>query len=178
MPLANVNSPRGFTLYQPGGKREVKRIERHVLASRGSDLMVGDAYTLDSGNNASKATAGDPVYGIVEGIQVAPIAASPQGPVSQDYIPAADSGDIIGIEDPDAVFNVQVTTIDITTQGNAKANLLDAPGSEALRRSRQEIDGGTLGAGTQFQVLGLVPSPADNASGAFAQIMVRMLQTL
>lgn len=177
MPIANVNAPRGFSLLRQGGKAEAKRIRRAAASGRDKDLMIGDAYTLDVDGSALRLeVATDPMNGIVEGIDLNPIAASPQGPVSQDYIPAADAGAIIGIEDPDALFRVMITTIDTTMDIGKSAAIVDVDGSQALRRSRQSIV--LDGTNKQVTILELLDSPADNASGAFAQVVVRLLQTL
>ena len=57
MPLANVNSPRGFTLFRSGGKREPKRVRREVAASRGTTLMIGDAYVDAGDGTVARATS-------------------------------------------------------------------------------------------------------------------------
>ncbi len=173
---ANVNSPQGFRLVRNAGAREPHRIRRAVLGDRESTLAVGDAYTLDSSNNAVRAAANSTVRGIVEAIDLAPLAADPNGPVSQDYLPATAVGAIIGIEDGTAEFVVQISTID-ADEVNAKFNLTDAAADTALAQSRQQLDGGSAG-GSQFQVKGLLDSPADNAVGAYAKVICRMLTVL
>ncbi len=178
MALANVNSPRGFQLLRASGLREPRRVKRHVLATRTFDLGIGDAYTLDGSMNAVQAigTEGSigTVRGIVEGIILAAIAASPNGPVSQDYIPAADAGDIIGIEDNNCDFLVQAT-LALATDFGQTADLVNfAVFNEPLRQSRQEIDSASVGASKNFIMIQLLDSPADNALGAFAKIVVRL----
>lgn len=182
MPLTPQNSPTGFRLWQPGGQGNAQRRRRPVLANRAKDLMVGDAYVLDAGGNASRLTAaaddGAPI-GIVEGIDLNPIGASPQGPVSQDYIPAAEAGAIIGIEDDQAVFEVMdadALGFVAATDTGKDAAILDADGSQQFRRSRQSIV--TDAVNKQFYIIGLVPSPADNPDAVpFNRVLVRVRNT-
>jgi len=183
MPLANVDSPNGFALLRSGGQRAPVRRRRVVAAGRADPLMVGDAYSLDASGQASLAGGTDvavtTVRGVVEGIILAPIAASPEGPVSQDYIPAADAGAIIGIEDLDAEFVAQITTIAAANIG-MNVDLTNATASSVvLRQSRQELDGAVLDAADrEFRVIELLDKPADNALGANARVVVKMRHVL
>lgn len=174
MPLANVNSARGFTLFRGGGKREPRRVTRDVSASRGTTLMIGDAYVDAGDGTVTRSTSNaDTIIGIVEGIVLNPIAGSPQDSASQDYIPAADAGSIIGIEDQDAEFVVQADTVAIPGDIGSSFELVDAAGSVPLRQSRQSVTKG----GAQFMLSSLLDNPADNAAGAFAKVIVRLRQT-
>lgn len=186
--LANVDSPIGFYLFQPAGTREPFRRRRTVAADRTNPLFIGDAYELTANtNNAYQAdgTEGTPgtVRGIVEGIELAPLPASPQGPVSQDYIIAADAGEIIGIEDAEATFKVQITTF-ANTDIDKRADLVNAVsrGNVALRQSRQELDGATLHASNdlEFLVLDITNRGAgiDNDYGANAKVMCQLRHVL
>lgn len=176
MPIANSNSPRGFRLYRSGGQAEPKRTVRHVNGGRAKDLMIGDAYTLDVDMTALRATLNtDVIKGIVEGIILAPVPTYPADSISQDFIANSDAGDIIGIEDSQAEFEVMATTIaDPDDRGKSLA-IVDVDGDRPLRQSRQSV---VLDAGNhQFTNMGLVDSPADNAAGAFARIVVRLFTT-
>jgi len=167
MPLANQDTPFGFKLYR-SSKVGVHRQNRTASAGRAKDLMVGDAYKDAGDGTVVRATANnDTILGIVEGIKVNPIAASPQGPVSQDYIPAADAGEIIGIEDKDAEYMVQIDDSTGEAPGTA-VGLVDADGSQLFRQSRQTV----ATAGTQFTVTE-IPLRADNQAGLLAKIIVR-----
>lgn len=170
MPLANVNSPLGFKLYR-ASKPGVHRTFRTAGTGRTKDLMVGDAY-MDAGNSDGtiiRAVANsDTILGFVEGFIVNPIAASPQGPVSQDYIPAADAGSVIGIEDKDAEFEVQADDTTVEFIGSTMG-LVDADGSQLFRQSRQAV----ATAGTQFVVTDLL-NRADNTQGVDAKVVVRL----
>jgi hypothetical protein len=144
--------------------------------------MIGDAYTLDANGNAfralgSEAETASVVRGVVEGFRLQAIGASPNGPVSKDYIADSDSGFIIGIEDEEAVFVVEISSFAATEVGN-DCDLTNVDGdSVPLRQSRQYLDSGTLGTGGsgQFVIVDLYQSPADNAYGNNAQVLVRIL---
>lgn len=178
---ANVQAPRGFTIAQLGGKRAAKSVPRPVAASRAHDLRVGDAYTLATGDHAVRAIGTSTVRGIVLGIDVAPIPADPQGPVSQQYILAADAGAIFGVEDPDTVLAVQIDTAAETDVGSS-VYLID-PGDESgslpLTQSRQYVSLADPGAGVlNFKLLGLLRDNQANAWGAWAWVLVRPINTL
>lgn len=171
--LANRNGPMGFRIFQTKTPHPKTR-SRDTVASMPHDLMVGDAYTVDAnGAIDDRAAAGEVVRGIVMGFEIEPIAAYPQGPLSKDYIPSGTGGKVIGCEDPEAIFVVQATTFALSNSIQM-ADLLDANGDTGLRQSRQELDDGTFGSGTQFQIMGLAPSPADNAVGAYAKVLVKL----
>lgn len=172
MALANVNAPRGFTLLRTGGKTDPVRRERTATGA----LAMGDAYKLDANGNATRVSSGsDVVKGIVEGFVLQGLAASPSGPESIDYLASTETGSIIGIEDPTAEFVVQATTFASSDIGK-NADISDSAPNAALRRSRQQVDGGSLGSGDQVKVLGLLDSPADNAFGSYAKVVVKLLQ--
>lgn len=184
MGYANNSTYFGFHPYRHGGSREPMRVRRVVAASRSADLMVGDAYSLDASGQASRAGGADTtptvVKGIVEAIELNPIAASPNGPVSQDYIPAADAGAIIGIEDEDALFLVKMTTAAVSDTGktfdltNAGVSVL----GPLLRKSQQAGDGATLGTGTQFVMHEIADRPTNNTAGAYVDVVCSILTAL
>lgn len=152
-----------------------RAIRRPVLGARAKDLMVGDAYTLDAAGTASRATANsDTIKGIVLGIDLNPIAASPQGPVSQDFVPATEAGAILGCEDNDAEYEVMIDTFVAAADILGNCELVDADGDTTLAQSRQSIKRGNA----QFRLIELKDSPADNAAGAFARVIVRLLTTM
>jgi len=176
--LANKNGPAGFRLFQQPQESHAVTRSRTVKATHNETLAVGDAYTLDADGEIDERAAGsDTVRGIVMGFEIEPTAGAPQGPMSKDFLPTLTAGKAIVCEDPRAVFVVQATTF-AKANSVQKAGLDDNAGDANLRQSRQQIDGATYGSGTQFQVLGLAPSPADNDYGAFAKILVRLATTL
>lgn len=177
MALANVNAPRGFQLFQQGGKVGANREIRTAQAGRtgGKDLMIGDAYTIMTDGYIRRVTADtDPVHGIVEGIVFKQLSTTVLTE-SQDYIPSTSEGQVIGIEDRNAIFVVQIATvaqadIDGTAGG---VEIVDADGNVLLRQSRQSV---ILGNENQFQLVALAPITAANSLGAFAKVLVRTLQ--
>lgn len=176
MPLANVNSPRGFTLFGQSGKQQLNRITRAAAADRvgAKDLMVGDAYTVLTDGSIRRCTsASDDVHGIVEGIIFRQVSTTVLTE-SQTYIPGTTYGQVIGIEDRSAIFTCQIDTIAQADLDSAAVGaLVDADGSQTLSQSRQSI---TLG-GDNFVITLLTPLPANNSLGAFAQVLVKMLQS-
>ena len=183
MPLANVSRPMGFRAYKQGGRANYITKQRPVLANRvavgtatGVDLAIGDAYALDPNGNAYHAGPDAKVQGIVIGFkfQASSAVMGGAGPVSIDYLPAANSGFVIGIEDPDAQFTVQSDTFSVADI-LGEYNLADALPDSVLRQSRQTISIGG-GAGTQFRTMDIEPSTASNAYGANAQVLVKLLQ--
>jgi hypothetical protein len=167
----------GFRLLRSGGDVHPKMVSRVVDPAHIQTIAIGDAYTLDSSAQISdRANGSDPVHGIVVGFELEALDASPAGPESKDFLGALVGGKVLGCEDPQAEFEVQADTF-AAANSISNADLLDAAGDSGLRQSRQQIDNTTYGAGTQFQVLGLIDRP-DNAAGAFAKIRVRLLQTL
>lgn len=170
--MANVSGPMGLQLSTPGGKRYVEPVERAVAASRSKDLMTGDAYKSDGAGGVTKATAtSDTVIGVVGGLKLAPLPADPQASASQRYIAAADAGTVLGIEDQDAEFEVQITTV-AATDIPGYAMLVDADGQQSPAQSRVTValDDGSH---KQFRLLRLIDRP-DNAYGANAKVVVKL----
>lgn len=173
MPIANSNSPRGFQIYRCANKNGPTIVPRVVNAARATDLMIGDYYTIGVDGSATRTTsnAATGSHGIVVGIQLNPKSQNSQGPESQDYIPLADAGAILGCEDGVTEFLVQIAAFTQATDVLANAELVDAAGDQTLRQSRQSI---TLG-NAQFRIIELADLPANNAAGAFALVVVRNL---
>lgn len=190
MPYANVFRPMGFIPYAPAGKRAGNVITRPIPQTRGvntggnasTDLAIGDAYALDANGNVFRAGPGDTVRGIVIGFtfQANAMVMNANGPISVDYVagtppaPTLNWPLCLGCEDAQAEFWVQSNGF-TAAQAGLLVNLLDAAPDPIYRQSRQTINTGA--AGTQFRVMGLVNSPADNAYGPNARIYVRMMQT-
>lgn len=181
MSLANVQAPRGFALARNVGKMSPPRTERPVAAGRTLDLMVCDAYSLDAGGNAvvAEGTEGTPgvVKGIVELIVLRAIPRSPEGPVSQDYIAADEDGNIVGIEDHNAIFLVQTSGAYVNPTDNGKlVDLVNSAPNTTLAQSRQAIDSATLGSGTQFITVAPDDTVEQTITGAqnFVNVLVQI----
>lgn len=193
MGYANTFRPMGFNPLLAAGKAAAIAKPRPVASVRqaaaggnaSTDLAVGDAYGLDANGNAYRAGPNDAVRGIVVGLRFLgnPNVMSGQGPISLDYITGTLGGatgssvvaQILGIEDPTVAFSVQSDTFAANNVGG-KFGLLDAAPDPTYAQSRQTMNIGA-GVGSQFEAQDIVQSPADNAYGANAQIVVRMLQT-
>lgn len=187
MAYSNVSRPRGFVpLNESVGHAhtEVRPVPNVRQAANGgnasTDLAVGDAYALDASGNVYRAGPNDTIKGVVIGFELKanPTVMNGQGPLSVDYITgsAGTPGwpNVIGIEDSKCIFECQSDTF-AATNVNGEFNLTDAAPDSLFRVSQQKanIAGG---AGAQLKAIGLVNSPADNAYGANAQIMVQFLQ--
>lgn len=184
MSYANQFSPNGFRPLQGDAIKSAKTLRRPVLSGRVATasateviICVGDAYTLDANGNAKHAGPNDVVYGIVAAIELQAVQTimNAMGPVSDDFLAAAESGAIIGIEDPAVYFEVQSDTF-ATTNENGLFNLVDALSSTLFRQSSQSIT--TAAPGTQFRAIDIVNRPTDNAYGANARVIVRLAQAV
>jgi hypothetical protein len=173
MAYDNVDAPFGFRFYSEAGKDYPNLVPRPVAASRTDPIAVGDPYTIGTDGFAIKAVAGA-VHGIVAGFDFAPKTAGQ--PESQDYLPAADAGTILGIEDPNVHFEAQITTVALADFDGSACDIVGTDADATTRQSREELDGATIGSGAQFRLVRLVPRPVDNALGANAKVIVRMLQ--
>ena len=198
MPLANASRPMGFIPMIGGGRANVIKRVRPVPTSRtasqggnaSTDLAVGDAYAIDANGNAYRAGPNDYVRGIVESfvLQASGLVMGGNGPVSLDYITGtlSNAALLIGIEDPTCDFVVQFDTFNASDVGK-RFNLVDAAPDSLWRQSRQTCTDAAVGA--QFQALDLPGGPGtappgtptmgapDNAYGANARAVVRLLQT-
>lgn len=186
----NVFRPMGFFPYAPAGKRAGNVITRPIPRTRGvntggnasTDIAIGDAYALDANGNVFRAGNGDPVRGIVIGfvMQANPMVMNAAGPISVDYVTGTPPGATqqwplcLGCEDAEAEFWVQADAFAQNQQG-LLVNLVDAAPDPIFRQSRQSVTSGA--AGTQFRIMGLVNSPADNAYGTNARVFVRLMQS-
>jgi hypothetical protein len=187
MAYSNTSRPNGFKPSEEsvGAAHVVLRpIPNTRHASSGgnasTDLACGDAYALDSSGNAYRAGPSDIVRGIVIGFvfQANPAVMNANGPLSVDYItgaPATGSWpNLIGIEDNKTIFEVGSDTFAVN-DSLGSVNLADAAPDPLFRISQQTVSI-SGGAGNQFKLIGLKNSPVDNAVGAYARVLVQMLQ--
>lgn len=194
MGYANQSRPMGFVPYSRNGKEQFNTVPRPIASTRqasaggnaSTDIAIGDAYSLDANGNAYRSGPNDVVAGIVWGFRFLgdPNVMQGQGPISLDYITGTEGGTapttvvayVLGIEDNTVDFVVQADTF-AATQVGFKANLADAAPDPTYGQSRQTINVGG-GAGTQFQIMDIDQSPADNTYGANARVVCRMLQSM
>lgn len=187
MAYSNTSKPNGFLASEEsvGHPHVVPRPVANVRPANAggnasTDLAIGDAYALDANGNAYRAGPNDVVRGVVIGFDFAanPAVMNANGPLSVDYITGAPASgswpNVLGIEDNKCIFEVQADTFAAANQLGS-FNLADAAPDALFRISQQKINIAG-GAGTQFKAIGLKPSPADNAYGANARILVEMLQ--
>jgi len=152
-----------------------------VGAAASADLAIGDAYALDANGNAYHAGADATVRGIVTGFELQAIAGvmNAQGPLSIDYASAATAASVIGCEDVTTEFECWSDNTIGAVQSNVLGlfNLGDAAPDANFAQSRQflNVNGG---AGTQFRIIKLLQSPADNAPGPACRVVVKVAQAL
>ena len=193
MGYANQSRPMGFTPLLPAGKAAGIAKPRPIASVRqasgggnaSTDLAVGDAVGYDANGNVFRAGPNDAVRGILIGFRFLGLFTSMagQGPVSLDYVtgtlggatPTSLVATALVLEDPTVAFSVQADTFAQTNVGG-KFNLADAAPDSTYAQSRQTMNIGG-GAGNQFEAQDILQSPATNAYGANAVIVVRMLQT-
>ena len=184
MAYANKFVPMGFRPRFMAGRTNPITKQRPVAATRSAvgnaasaALAKGDAYAIDASGNAIAVGPGGVVRGVIIGFKMnaIPTVMGGAGPISQDYLPATDAGNIIGIEDPDASFLVQTDTLAAANIGQTFDITAAAPDA-TLRQSRESLN---VGAGTanQFTVIELDATTADNAYGANAKAVVRLAQS-
>jgi len=157
--------------------RPVPASRTAIGAAASADIAIGDAYAVDANGNAYHSGADGTVRGICTGFELQAIATvmNGQGPISIDYATAATACSLIGCEDPNVMFEVWADTAAQSNVGGL-FNLLDAAPDALFAQSRQKLNVGG-GAGTQFRLMKILQSPADNATGANARVAVALAQT-
>jgi hypothetical protein len=182
MPLANVFAPMGFLPLDELAvnhvkKRPVAATRSAVGAAASAAIAIGDAYALDAGGFAYHAGADAVVRGICIGFELRPVASimNGNGPISQDFLPATDSGSLLGVEDGTSTFMCWSDNVVGFVQANADGlfALHDVAPDALFRQSRQYLDV-NAGAGTQFRAIDKIDSPADNAYGPACRVMVKL----
>jgi hypothetical protein len=165
--MAKVDAPSGLQLIASGG-REPRRVRRQTAANCGI-MASGDCYTV-SNNVISRATANP--NGVIEALEVQPLS----GPVSHDYVPANTQLWVIGIEDADAEFVVQMTTGDTLADSDfdsgAQVDIVDGTPCLVPVHSIQEVT--TKSVAGDLKLVRLVDSP-DNSLGEHSKVVVKLL---
>lgn len=167
--MANSDAPMGFRLIKTAGHEPIRRV-REVDSGNGVTIAPGDALTIEADGNVTRAIAGE-VNGICEGIVLQGV---DQGPVSYQYLPASTAGQVISIEDPTAMFEVQTEAV-IPQSGfdsGAMVNIVDAAANTALGQSRQQV--GDVG-GTQLLLVESIDRPLNERFAADAKVVVQLI---
>jgi len=169
--MANSDNPRGFRLYKQGG-RQVRRVKRSVAVGNPTVLAPGDGYIITTDGTAILCTT-ILVEGIIESIELQ--AKSGEGPESADYLPATTVGNIIGIEDDDAEFVVQMldTVALADMDSGAKVDVVLTAASTTLRESRQEVD--NVATGAALKLIGKADYPGNAYGETNCDVIVKLL---
>lgn len=172
--MANIDAPMGFSLIKTGGHSPVRR-KRTVLVGNTRRIASGDAYTILADGSVTSCDGNTTPNGVVEGIELQGV---DQGPVSYAYLPAGVAGNVIGIEDPTAEFEVQCTAALALSDFDAGAKVnVDGAGAApecntTLAQSRQEV--GDVG-GSQFMLVGVVDTPNNDLTLVNSKVIVRLV---
>ncbi len=148
------------------------------LANASTDLAIGDFYAIDANGNAYRAGPGDAIKGLCTGfdMQGNPAVYNGQGAPSVNYISGAPlTGawpNLIGVEDDKCSFEIQADSCTLAQVGSI-FNLKDAAPDPKYHISQQSLT--TAFAGTQFKIVKIKNSPADNAAGTNARVIVQCL---
>lgn len=177
--MANANRPTGLSpvrsLDSPWmGQGNIYS----VAASYGTALAIGDPVkssgtaSSDGYAGVERAAAGDTIRGVIVGLGRSPNVLANWGNLDSTVKPASDPNVwyALVVDDPQAVFEVQVATIAATDVGT-NADLVAGSANGYVSGFTLA---GTFGTATaQCRVLGLVNRP-DNAFGAYAKVLVKI----
>lgn len=168
--MANADTPLGFRLIKTAGHEPIRRV-RSVDSANSNAIAPGDAYTIEADGNITRCNGSTAPNGICEGIVLQGIN---EGPVSYQYLPAGVAGQVIGIEDPTAMFWVQTNAaIPLSAyDAGAEVNVVDAAPNATLGQSRQEV--GDVG-GSQLLLKELVDTPNNTINATEAKVIVGLL---
>lgn len=96
------------------------------------------------------------------------------------YLPANTGGYFLMCDDPFALFEIQGSTTDAVTDIGATASLVSGSGSTALGVSGWQLDGTTIGTGTQLTIQGVRQSDRNDltASNPVMLVTINLHQSL
>jgi hypothetical protein len=177
--MANVNAPNGFQAvkHQRGGTVN-RRVRYHIAGAYGTAVYNGDAVepTTTSKNIIRPTAATDRLIGIFDNCYyLDPNQSAPQynrvWPAAQALVTGSVC-DAWVIDDPSALFEVQVSAAFVLANIGSLADLVIGTGNAFTKTSGDAIDSTTLDAsGTVFKVMDIINRP-DNAVGSFARVQV------
>lgn len=171
--MSNVDKRNGFNLIQSAGRQTHRRIRSVVAADNATNtIMPGDAYIIQATGTITRATAAtDTVSGIVEAVVMKGVN---EGPVSYDYVPAATTMEVIGIEDPEAEFECTASVALAITDYDAAARvaLTDTTGQTSPAQSRQAI--GAINGSGPFSLIAPVDRVNNDKYAQYARVIVRI----
>jgi hypothetical protein len=177
--MANADAPRGLAPYgYRNGKPYTGAANKyHVPASDETALLINDPVKLAGSADATgryatvtRAAAGDPILGVVVGID-APLADS------TIYRVASVATYVLIADDPDLIFEIQEDSAGGALTANSvglNADLVAGTGSTFTGMSGFELDSSTADttASLDFQIIGLSPRE-DNVLGTNAKWLVK-----
>lgn len=176
--MANVSRINGFVPVRNlnGAPANLALTTYFVPASDATALYVGDCVKLSGASDVNgvpavtKAAIGDAIVGTV--VEVYPDLANLNTP---QFRPASAARYIWVADDPNTIYQAQISgTVDVADVG-LNANFADAGGSAFTGLSGQTLNGATKAttATLTFKILKFVQSP-ENEPGAFAKVYVKI----
>lgn len=181
--MANQDAPFGFrpVNMQGGGSSSNGQTQYLIANGYGTAIFQGDPVEMVSGGTLEVANgAADTVVGVFNGCEY--IDSTTSKPTFSNHFPAsatASDGIIKAfvIDDPDQLFEVQVTGAFANTNIGEVANVSYTAGSTISGISKAEINSSTYGtnaAATSVKVVGLSGDPDNNdVSSNNANIIVK-----
>ena len=172
--MANIDAPFGFRAVRMQGSGPSTNGQTQYLVANGYGTAIfnGDPVEVVAGGTLEVANgAADVVVGVFNGIQYVDV--NSRKPVWSNYFPASTSS-YDGIikafvqDDPDQLFEVQVTAAFTNAAIGATANLSYTAGSSHSGTSKVEVDSSTYGtsADSSVKIVGLSGDPENSDTSA------------
>lgn len=175
--MSNVDKRNGFQPIYSSGRQSRRRIREVTAAGNATNsLTPGDAYVIQADGTITRQTsATGTVNGIVEAIILQGVN---DGPISYESLPAATTGQVIGLEDPDMEFettaNVALALLDYDT--GARVQLIDTAGSLTLNISKQAV--GAIDGNGPFNLVQPVERVNNDKFTQYARVIVRIFNVV
>ena len=181
--MANQDAPFGFRAVRMSGSAPSSNGQTQYLIANGYDTAIfqGDPVEMVSGGSLNVANgAADVMVGVLNGVEF--IDTTTRKPTFRNFH-AADTTAFDGIikafviDDPDQLFEIQVSGAFTNADIGATANLTYAAGSTINGISKVEVNSGAIGTGADsaVKIVGLTGDPENNdTSSDNANIIVKI----
>ena len=181
--MANQDAPFGFRAVRMSGSGPSSNGQTQYLIANGYDTAIfqGDPVEMVAGGTLNVANgAADVMVGVFNGVNYVDVTS--RKPIWSNYH-AASKSSFDGIikafvqDDPDQLFEVQVTGAFTNADIGATANLLYTAGSTHSGTSKVEVNSATIGTGanTAVKIVGLSGDPENqDTTSNNANIVVKL----
>lgn len=183
--MANSDVPSGLSPVRTVSGQVYTGAARtyYIASSNGNNLFIGDPVIVSGTGDANgvpgivRATAGSGNY--VTGAIVGFLTAYPNNTSAPNlnitYWPASTEGYALVCDDPDMLYQVQVSGSFAVTDLSNNANLTIGSGSTITGLSGAELDSTSIGTGATKQLRIIeVAQLADNTVGTNAKVLVKL----